>query len=34
MIQKKFIRVIRLFAPEVKHFYQENTWKNSQITLI
>jgi len=31
MIQKQFFRVFQLFAPEVKHFYQKNTWKNSRI---
>jgi len=27
MIQKQFFRVFQLFAPEVKHSYQKNTWK-------
>jgi len=31
MIQKQFFRVFQLFSPEVKYFYQKNTWKNSQI---
>jgi len=34
MIQKQFFRIFQLFAPEVKHFYQKNTWKNSQIIFI
>jgi len=34
MIQKQFFRVFQLFAQEVKQFYQENTWKNSQIIFI
>jgi len=34
MIQKQFIRVFQLFAPEVKHFYQKRIWKNSQIIFI
>jgi len=34
MIQKQFFRVFQIFAPEVKHFYQKNAWKNSQITFI
>jgi len=29
MIQKQFFRECQLFAPEVKHFYHKNTWKNS-----
>ena len=33
MIQKQFFRVLQLFAPQVKHFHQEHTWKNSQIIL-
>jgi len=33
-IQKQFFRVFQLFAPEVKHLYQKNTWKNSQIIFI
>jgi len=32
MIQKQLFRVFQLIAPEVKYFYQQNTWKNSQIT--
>jgi len=31
MIQKQLFRVFQLIAPEVKHFYHKNTWKNSQI---
>ena len=31
MIQKQFFRVFQLFVPEVKHFYQKNTWKNSSL---
>ena len=31
MIQKQFFRVFQLFASEVKHFYEINTWKNSLI---
>jgi len=34
MIQKQFIRVFHLFAPEVKNFFEKNTWKNSQIIFI
>jgi len=34
MIQKQFFRVFQLFVPEVKHFYRENTWKDSQIIFI
>jgi len=34
MIQKQSFRVFHLFAPEIKYFYQKNTWKNSQIILI
>ena len=34
MIEKQFFRVFQLFAPEVKYFYEKNTWKNSQIILI
>jgi len=35
MIQKQLFRVFQqLIAPEVKHFYQKNTWKNSQIIFI
>jgi len=34
MIQKQFFRVFQLFAPKVKHFYEKNTWKNSQIIFI
>jgi len=34
MIQKQFFRVFQLFAPEVKYFYEKNTWKNSQIIFI
>ena len=28
MIQKQFFRVFQIFAPEVKHYYVKNTWKN------
>ena len=31
MIQKQFFRVFQLFSPEVKYFYQKNSWKNPQI---
>ena len=31
MVQEKFFPAFQLFAPEVKHFYQKNTWKNSQM---
>jgi len=31
MIQKQFFRVFQLSAPEVNHFHQKHTWKNSQI---
>ena len=34
MIQKQLFRVFQLIAPEVKHFYQKNTRKNSQVILI
>jgi len=34
MIEKQFFRVFQLFAQEVKHFYQKNTGKNSQIVFI
>jgi len=34
MIQKQFFRVFQLLSPEVKHFYEKNTWKNSQIIFI
>jgi len=34
MIQKQFIRVFQLFAPEIKYFYQKSSWKNSQIIFI
>jgi len=34
MIQKQLFRVFQHIAPEVKHFNQKNTWKNSQIVLI
>jgi len=34
MIQKQFFRLFQLFAREVKHFYQKNAWKNSQIIFI
>ena len=34
MIQNQLFRVFQLIAPEVKHFYQRNTWKNSQIMFI
>jgi len=35
MIQKQLFRVFQqLTAPEVKHSYQKNTWKNSQIIFI
>jgi len=33
-IQKQLFRVLYLIAPEVKHFYQKNTGKNSQIIFI
>jgi len=31
MIQEQFFPISQLFAPEVKYFYQKNTWKNSQM---
>jgi len=31
MSQKQLFRVFQLFATEVRHFYQKNTWKNSKI---
>jgi len=34
MIQKQFFRIFQPFSQEIKHFYQKNTWKNSQIILI
>jgi len=34
MIPKQFFRVFQFFVLQVKHFYQKNTWKNSQIILI
>jgi len=34
MTQKQFLRVFQLSAPEVKYFYRENTWKNSQIIFV
>jgi len=34
MVQKQFFRVFHLIAPEVKHFYQKNTLKNSQLIFI
>jgi len=34
MIQKQFFGVFQLIPPEVKHFYQKNTLKNSQIIFI
>jgi len=30
MIRKQLFRVFQLIVPEVKHFYQKNTWNNSQ----
>jgi len=34
MIQKQLFRLFQLIAPEVKYFYQKNTWNNSQIIFI
>jgi len=34
MIQKQLFRVFQLIAPEVKHFCQKNTWKNSHVIFI
>jgi len=34
MIQKQIFRAFQLFAQEVKHFHQKNTWRNSQIIFI
>jgi len=31
MVQKQFFPAFQLFDPEVRHFYQRNTWKNSQM---
>jgi len=31
MVQEQFFPAFQLFDPEVKHFYQKNTWKNSQM---
>ena len=33
MIQEQFCPEFQLFAPEVKNFYQKNTWKNSQMLI-
>jgi len=34
MIQKQFFRVFQLYSPEVKYFYQKNTFKRPQIIFI
>ena len=31
MIQEQFFQAFELFAREIKHFYQKNTRKNSQM---
>jgi len=31
MVQEQFFPAFQLFDPEVKHFYQKNTLKNSQM---
>jgi len=31
MIQEQLFPAFQLFDPEVKHFYQKNTWKNLQM---
>jgi len=31
MVQEQFFPAFQLFDPEVKHIYQKNTWKNSQM---
>jgi len=28
MVQKQFFRVFQVFDPDVKHFYEKETWKN------
>ena len=33
-MQKQPFHVFQLFSPEVKHFYQKTTWKNSHVILI
>jgi len=33
MVQEQFFPAFQLFDPEVKHFYQKSTWKNSQSIL-
>ena len=34
MIQKQFFCVFQLVTPEIKYFYQENTWKNPHIIFL
>jgi len=31
MVRKQFFPAFQLFDPDVKHFIQKNTWKNSQM---
>jgi len=31
MVHEQFFPLFKLFDPEVKHFYQKNTCKNSQM---
>jgi len=31
MVQEQFFPAFQLFDPEVEHFHQKNTWKNSQM---
>jgi len=33
MVQEQIFPAFQLFAPEVKHFYQKNTKKNSQMRI-
>jgi len=33
MVQEQFFPAFQLFDPEGKHFYQKNTWKNSQMNI-
>ena len=33
MVQEQFFPVFQLSDPEVKHFYQKNTWKNPQVRI-
>ena len=31
IVQEQFFSAFQLFDPKVKHLYQKNTWKNSQM---